>query len=502
MMNNSNFQTGPATSPSDVSGSSPIVRTRQGSIEGLEQGGVLKFLGVPFAQPPVGPLRWAPPQPVPDWTDVRPAKSFGPAAIQAPPPPSYRAGMSEDCLYLNVWTTSLSKTARQPVLVWIYGGGDISGAASEAFTDGSNLARLGVTVVAANYRLGAFGFLNHPTLGANFGILDQIAALRWVQENIEAFGGDPTRVLLLGYSAGAVNIRAMLQSPLAEGLFSRCVIQSGGGEEPVVTETYSSARSRAATETLFQSLGTNDIDALRTMPAERIAAAARPLSGIAIAGPRTPFDLVWLPIPDGKVVEDQSFPAWRANIPVIFSSCQNEARYFLDPTNTYTPQMVEAVAHKLTGPKAAEVMAILSEEGGSPLQQLDHLVTAVVWWEPQYASLRRFSGDGHQVYYYRFARLAPGAADSQRLVFHGSDVYYVFGNLIDQEYDDTDRRISKELQHAYIEFAKTGIPKGADGVPWPAFQPADSWAVIVNDAISFSTFPLDPITSTMYSLRK
>jgi para-nitrobenzyl esterase len=336
-----------------ATGAAPTARTQQGRIQGLEEDGVLKFLGVPFAQPPVGELRWAPPQPVPAWSDVRSAKAFGPAAIQIQPavPPSYRASMSEDCLYLNVWTTSLSTTARQPVMVWIHGGGNISGAASEAFTDGSNLARLGVTVVAANYRLGAFGFLNHPTLGANFGILDQIAALQWVQDNIEVFGGDPTRVLLFGYSAGAVDIRAILQSPLAKGLFSRCVIQSAGGEDPAATETSSSARSRAATQALFETLGTNDIDALRAIPADRVAAAARPLSGIVVAGPRTPFDLAWTPIPDGKVVEDNSFPAWRPDMPVIFSSCQNEARYFLDPARTYTPQDVEAMARKLTGPK-------------------------------------------------------------------------------------------------------------------------------------------------------
>src|SRR6267154_832982 len=195
----------------------PTAKIHQGRLEGFEESGVLKFLGVPFAQPPVGALRWAAPQPMPAWSGVRPAKTFGPAALQANTqaitqaatqglPASYRTSMSEDCLYLNVWTTNLSKRARQPVLVWIYGGGNLSGSSSEAFTDGSNLAKLGVTVVAANYRLGAFGYINDPVLGANFGVLDQIAALQWVQQNIDAFGGDPSRVLVFGYSAGAVNI--------------------------------------------------------------------------------------------------------------------------------------------------------------------------------------------------------------------------------------------------------------------------------------------------------
>jgi para-nitrobenzyl esterase len=374
------------------------VKTRQGSLEGFEEDGVSKFLGVPFARPPVGALRWSAPQPMPAWAGVRPAKTFGPAALQAQITPAYRtSGMSEDCLYLNVWTTSRSETARQPVMVWIHGGGNIGGAASEAFTDGSNLAKLGVTVVAANYRLGAFGFANDPVLGANFGILDQIAALRWVQENIEAFGGDPSRVLVFGYSAGAVDIRLLLQSPQAKGLFHRCVMQSGGGDAPAATPSYDGARSRAATQRLFEALGTTDVDTLRAIPAERVADAARPLSGIVAAGARTPYDLAWMPAPDGKVILDDRYPAWAADMPAMFASCQNEARYFVDPARTYTPEIVEAYAKKLTGPKAGEVMAILDAEGGSPLQKLDHLFTDIVWWEAQYASLRRFSKEGRRV---------------------------------------------------------------------------------------------------------
>jgi len=488
-----------------VGGSAPQAQTRQGRLEGVEEDGALKFLGVPFARPPVGALRWAPPEAMPKWPGVRPAKTFGAAAMQIAgtvPPPSYRTqAMSEDCLYLNVWTTTTSASARQPVMVWIHGGGNISGAASEAFTDGSNLAKAGVTVVAANYRLGAFGFLNHPELGANFGILDQIAALRWVRENIEAFGGDPEQVLLFGYSAGAVDIRALLQSPLAKGLFSRCVLQSGGGEAPAATPVSDAARSRAGTDKLFQALGTQEIDALRAIPADRIADAARPLSGVVVAGPRTPFDLVWMPVPDGKVIEENGFPAWGADLPLLFSSCQNEARYFLDPAKSYGPEDVEAMARKLTGPKAEEVLAILRTEGGSPLQQLDQLFTAIVWWESHYASLRRFSREGRRVYSYRFSRLAPGSAANGRLVFHGSDVYYVFGNLIDRAYDETDQRLSHDLQRVYVEFARGGTPKGPDGLVWPAFHAPEQQVTIVGDRISSGPYPMDPVTRVMYALR-
>jgi para-nitrobenzyl esterase len=308
-------------------------------------------------------------------------------------------------------------------------------------------------------------------------------------------------VLVFGYSAGAVNIRAMLQSPMAKGLFSRCVLQSGGGEDPAATQTSNAARSRAATEKLMQALGASDVDGLRAIPAERVAAAAGPLSGVMGAGTHTPFDLVWMPWPDGKVIMEDRFTSWAQDVPMIYSSCQNEARYFLDPANPYTSQDVEAMVRKLTGPKVDAVLAILRAEGGSPLQQLDHVYSDVVWWESQYASLQRFSKEGRQVYYYRFARLCRGSAKNNRLVFHGSDVYYVFGNLIDREYDEVDRSISRELQRVYVEFARTGVPKGPHGRVWPAFRQRDPQVTIVGDQISFGPYPMDSITRVMYPLR-
>jgi para-nitrobenzyl esterase len=496
-----------------AAGADPMATTRQGRLAGFEEAGVLKFLGVPFARPPVGALRWAPPQPMPAWSGVRPAKRFGPAAFQEPVPDTYRTGVSEDCLYLNVWTTSLSRIARQPVMVWIHGGGHLSGAGSEAFTDGSNLAKAGVTMVAINYRLGAFGYLNHSVLGANFGVLDQIAALRWVQENIEAFGGDPSRVLIFGYSAGGLSVRNLLKSPLAKGLFNRGVIMSATGEEPPYTPVYDNPRSRAATEKLFESLGTQNIDALRALPADKVHAAARPLSGIGafVVGPRTPFDLVWQPVPDGKVVMDDSFPSWPADTSVMISTCRNEARYFLNPDQTYAPQYIEDLARKLTGSKADEVLAVLRAGGASPVQQLDHLLTEIIWRESQYTSLERFSRERRQVYYYDFARLPSGGSNSNRLAFHGSDIYYVFGNLTEQIYlmrnpverrfDDTDRRISRELQRAYIEFARSGVPKGSDGVAWPVYRAPESKVTLVADTVSFAPYPIGPITRLMNPLR-
>jgi para-nitrobenzyl esterase len=472
-------------------GAAPTVRTKQGVLEGIQADGVTQFRGVPFAQPPVGDLRWRAPRPPAAWSGVRPAKAFGPAAYQQPIPESFRtASVSEDCLYLNVWTTSLSKTAKQPVMVWLHGGGNIRGAASEAFTDGSSLAKLGVTVVAPNYRLGAFGFINDEAMGANFGILDMVAALEWVRDNIDAFGGDPSRVMVFGYSSGAFAIRALLQCPKAKGLFHRGVIQSGGGEPSISPLVWSPAVSRDATVKLFQALGTTDPAALRAIPSARLQEAARPLSNIppAEGALRTPLALTYRPGPDDKVLMSRDFPAWTPGLPIMYASCQNEARWAIDPTKTYDRKTLEIMAREMAGAKAGEALRILDGQGGTDLEKLDELLTTVIWRDPIYSSLRRFDRDGHKVYQYRFARVAPGRAANKRLASHGTDVPYIFGTLgADGPFDEVDRRISREMQHAFIEFARTGVPKRLDGAAWPAFTTAKPQAVVVRDQVVFDT---------------
>jgi para-nitrobenzyl esterase len=521
-------------------GAAPSVRVRQGMLEGLEVEGVMQFRGVPFAQPPVGDLRWRAPRPAGAWSGVRAAKAFSPASYQRRPIlPSLRAnGMSEDSLYLNVWTTSLSKTARRPVMVWMHGGGNLRGAASEGFTDGANLAKLGVTVVAPNYRLGAFGFLDDPELGANFGFLDQVAALEWVRDNIDAFGGDPSRVLVFGYSAGAGAVRSLLQSPLAKGLFHRCVIQSGGGEPPA---RRTSSPTRDATRTLFQDLGTTDYSALRAIPAERVLVASDAMRNMPApeggdgyrnlptpeGGFRTPRRLVWGPVRDGKSIMDDSFPAWGPDVPVIFSNCANEGRWTFDPLqerpslpdDIYEPPVVEALIKQTAGPKADEALRILNAEGGGALAKLDRLFTTANWREGLYAALQRADREGRKAFYYEFSRVSPGRRTSNRLAFHGTDVYYIFGNLIanfqadpglrgrddavrEGVYDDIDRRISGEMQHAFVEFAATGVPKRLDGAPWPEFRSETPSYTAVGDTVAFSPYQPDALLRAIGSARR
>src|ERR1700681_1132107 len=225
----------------------PRVTIDTGTLEGIvdSASGVNVFRGIPYAAPPVGPLRWRPPQPAAHWTGVRPASQLGHNCIQHQPYGDidpFAAGISEDCLYLNVWTSSLplpaSRVAR-PVLVWIHGGGFFAGFGGEERHNGAPLAKKGAVVVTLNYRLGAFGFLAHPALAAaaesphraagNYGLLDQIAALQWVQRNIARFGGDPSRVTIFGESAGGFSVGSLIASPLAKGLFQRAILESGTG---------------------------------------------------------------------------------------------------------------------------------------------------------------------------------------------------------------------------------------------------------------------------------
>ena len=219
--------------PAAAQSAAPRITLSQGVLDGRTSEGVDSFKGVPFAAPPVGDLRWRPPAAAPAWTGVRDASAFGPACMQRSPYEPNLA-VSEDCLTLNVWTPSdRPRGAKLPVMVWIYGGGFIIGASSQPGIDGTHLAQRGVVLVSLNYRLGRFGFFAHPALDAgpapvaNYGLMDQIAALKWVRDNIGAFGGDPGNVTVFGESAGGMSVNFLMASPAARGLFAKAISQSG-----------------------------------------------------------------------------------------------------------------------------------------------------------------------------------------------------------------------------------------------------------------------------------
>lgn len=323
-----------------------VVSTNKGAVRGAEEDGLVVFRGVPFAQPPVGDLRFRAPKPLESWQGVREATAPGPVAPQIPNRllqlvfggPEQQAEMSEDCLYLNIWTPAIDD-ARRPVMVWIHGGSFLTGAGSIPLFSGHALAVRDVVVVTINYRLGALGFLYLPELTeetdaycANFGLLDQVAALRWVREEIASFGGDPDNVTIFGESAGAASVAMLMASPVAAGLFKRAIMQSGVAHNVLTLED---AREN---EALFaKTLGEPGIAAsrLRALPSGQILEAQRKIEEADAVKMREghPFGFRFRPAVDGRFLPELPVEALRRgsakNVPVIIGTNADEARLFL-----------------------------------------------------------------------------------------------------------------------------------------------------------------------------
>ncbi|MFE7570135.1 carboxylesterase/lipase family protein [Streptomyces sp. NPDC057539] len=495
------------------------VRTEQGHVSGIHHdGGVSAFLGLPYAAPPVGRLRFAPPAPPEPWDGVREATAFGNAGIQIlPGAGDLRAPQSEDCLYLNVWTPAADPGAKLPVMVWIHGGGFLYGAASEALYDGAALAERGAVVVSLNYRLGVFGFLSHPEAGTNFAVLDWAAALRWVQQNISAFGGDPGNVTVFGQSSGAAAVRALLSTPSARGLFHRGIIQSAGFEHPVSAD-YTADLVARLSDTLFERVGTSDLDALRGLPHDTVVKASltRPAALATPGRLHTPADLVWFPAVDGDVVTD-GFAARPDDMPVMFGTTQDEARYFHRPggpvggppvsaEQAYTPTALAVMAQTLVPDRADDALAQFHDRGLPTYEALTELTTAAVFHEPALATYERFTALGRTAYAYRFARVSPGNRRSQMLAHHMAELPYVFGHVTagagpDADYDTTDTAIRDAVQHAWVEFARTGTPRSLDGEAWPNCRTRDPHHTVVEDTVEARPLDPGPLTRLIHSTR-
>lgn len=491
------------------------IRVEQGLLRGSVKDGVHSFLGIPYAAPPVGERRWCPPAPPEPWDGVRDATSYGNAAIQtANTGMDLGAPQSEDCLYLNVWTTQPEPGNNQPVMVWIHGGGFLNGSASLKIWPGEQLCRNDVTVVSLNYRLGAFGFLTDPDVGANFGVQDWVAALEWVRTNISAFGGDPDNVTIFGQSAGGAATRALLSTPSARGLFHKAVIQSAGFEDYAVVGSPSVDRSRTATTRLYERLGSRDINELRQVDAEKVREASLALSGIfpPPGQVHTPANLVWYPVADGDVMDDK-FGGWEQNVPIMLGCTQDEARMFVQPTmlyahpevrpeDTYTPETLAHMAKAIGGDHSGEIMDYFSSAGTSDYEGIAEVITAGVWHEPAQATLERFAELGRTCYSYHFARLSPGARKTGLLAKHSAEIPYLFGTLNPPEYyEELDTAISLGVRHAWAEFARTGVPAFSDGTAWPQFQPEKPETAWIGDTIEARPLELTPVAELIRASR-
>jgi para-nitrobenzyl esterase len=453
-----------------VACSAHAAHVRQGELAGRQQDGVTRYLGIPYAAPPVGDNRWRPPLPAAGWTGTRPADRFGANCRQAPAPKAFRAWtseyliegpVSEDCLYLNVWTPAAQPAQRLPVLVWIHGGGFTGGGATVPVYDGARMAARGIVVVTINYRLGVYGFLSHGALRAensahasgNYGLLDQVAALRWVQENIGAFGGDPARVTVAGQSAGAASVHSLLASPLAAGLFQRAIAESGSG---MGTRIADGPTSDATGDALLARAGVRDIAALRRLPAAALEQAAE--------------GMAFRPNIDGRVLPDAGHVDRNTNdVPVLTGLTADEGSSMSASYGQATPDTFAATLRRRYGTLAPRFARIYAT-GSDAAKQLERDRGLAATWR---WAKKRMTASTQPIYLYYFTHVEPGPEAQRYGAFHSSEIPYVFGTLdrADRPYTGDDRRLSATIGAYWANWIKAGDPN-APGLPaWPRALP-------------------------------
>jgi para-nitrobenzyl esterase len=448
---------------------SPI-KIEEGLVQGTIENGLTVYKGVPFAAPPVGDLRWKAPQPASKWEGVRLADKYAPAPMQGGNPPS---GKSEDCLYLNVWTPAKSASEKIPVLVWIYGGGFGGGSTSDPNHDGANLAKKGVVLVTIAYRVGILGFLAHPELSAessgktsgNYGLLDMIAALKWIQINIAAFGGDPKKVTIFGESAGGIAVSMLCASPLAKGLFHGAISQSGGSFGPPRLTTYPGENMKLLHDAesvgvaYAKTAGVSSIADLRKIEADKL-----------------PPGRGW-PIIDGYVIPDDQYKLYEAkkfnDVPILVGYNSDEGASFSPPK---TPEDYIKAVNTRYGKFAADLIKAYPVGTTTvPKTARDLARDAAFGWHTwSWARLHSKTGKT-KAYFYYFDQHPDYPKDNPRYgygSYHGQDVSYVFQHLNpnNPQANSTDGQISEAMATYWTNFAKYGHPTGK-GVPqWPAFS--------------------------------
>lgn len=464
------------------------VATEAGLVRGVVEKDLTVYRGIPFAAPPVGDLRWRPPQPAAKWEGVRELAKFAPDPYQG----NGGGNVSEDCLYLNVWTPAKSAAARLPVLVWIYGGGFAGGSTSTPVHNGEHLARKGVVLVSINYRVGPLGFLAHPELSAesphkasgNYGLLDQIAGLKWVQRNIAKFGGDPERVTIFGESAGGISVSMLCASPEAKGLFHGAISQSGGSFGPTRPTTYPGENMKALAQAEQEG-----IDFAKSAGVTSLAELRR------IAPGNLPRGRGW-PIVDGWVIPDDQYKLYAAgkynDVDILVGYNSDEGLSF---SRERTPAEFIANVEKRYGPFAEKLLkAYPVGENGVPKTARDLIRDAAFGWQTwAWATLQARTGKS-KVYYYYFdqhPKRAEGSPQADHGTPHGVDVPYVFQTLDrkNPSVSASDLAISETLATYWVNFAKRSDPNGA-GVPvWPRFTGPESQVMYFKDQAQVGPVP-------------
>ncbi|WP_426608943.1 carboxylesterase/lipase family protein [Bradyrhizobium sp. McL0616] len=460
------------------------VRTQAGHVRGQQRdaSGVLAFKGIPYAAPPVGPLRWRAPQPPTPWTGVRDASTFGAGCLSSLANDHRPGPRAEDCLYLNVWTAAQEADEKRPVMVWIHGGGFQFGSSANTATDGSLLAAKGVVVVSFNYRLGIFGFLAHPDLDAeapsgNYGLRDQLAALSWVKANIASFGGDPENVTLFGESAGAMAVGILMASPLAHGLFHKAIGESGafwdGRHGPL--QSIDEARARGVAFARRQ--GNASIAALRGMPAEQLSAAA-PWSfrlDHVTASFSPSIDHHVIPdVPARRFLRDEQM-----HIPLLAGWNSAEEFPFMSLSlPAQSAQAFRAAAEAMFGrERLADFLKLYPADTDAQAKASAAALTGdIVVGEQCWQWLRLHRASRAPVYGYHFNYTSPYTP----IASHVSEIPFVFGTLTPQgvigcttQPAEADRALSQAMMSYWVNFATRGDPNGPGLPPWPAYDETD-----------------------------
>jgi para-nitrobenzyl esterase len=468
-----------------TSGSSPDVRV---------------YRGVPFAAPPVGDMRWKAPQPAVAWQGTRQAADFSNACWQTPYPAAaaiYQAKLpplSEDCLYLNIWTPAKSAKDRLPVMVWIHGGGFTRGFSGTSSYNGEPLARKGAIIVTINYRLGVFGFFAHPELSAesghhasgNYALLDQIAALQWVQKNIAAFGGDPTRVTIFGESAGSWAVNALMASAQAKGLFQRAIGESGGLFSPMKTLAEAEKEGEKLAGSLLPAQNAEATDGTRvqhTLKALRAKSAEELLKASDRETVRTIVD-GWVLPQDVATIFAQGK---QNDVPLLVGYNADEGTALAPQGASMKAFMFVGGVHQRYGSQADALLKIYptaSDEQAVSSFYSVYRDQAFGWEMRTWA--RMATKTGHQVaYMYYFSRRPPGPQSARLRAFHASEIAYVFGTFVwPFPWEDTDKKLSDAMTSYWVNFAATGNPNGGALVKWPSYSAKDDQALEFGDQIA------------------